>query len=116
MSTLKRWLKKLFREWWDIYPKEPLVYVCMHNGVIGAVRAEDYDDHIRLIRKFYRRKSWRPMFAYRNEVTPVFLFSDMSCTKARNSWVGRIEELNDILDGCRVEEMTFELLLYHFID
>jgi len=104
MSTLKR----LFRRIWDAYPKEPLVYVCSHNGVTGVVRAVDFDDEVRRMRRLFRREG-RPQDAVRPQVNPVFLFSDKTSLSRSFFRVGTLDDLKQILEGCAVEQRTFEL-------
>ena len=104
MSTLK----KLFRKLWDAYPKEPLVYVSSHNGVTGVVRAEDFDDEVRRMRKLFRRDGGRPAEAVRPQVYPVFLFSDKTPPN-RSFRVGTLADLKRLLEGCLVEQRVFEL-------
>lgn len=103
MSTLKR----LFRKVWDAYPKEPLVYVSSHNGVTGVVRAEDFDDEVRWMRKLFR-KNGKPQGAVRPQVYPVFLFSDKN-PSSRSFRVGTLDDLKQALEGCALEQRTFEL-------
>lgn len=103
MSSLKR----LFRKLWDVYPNEPLVYICSHNGVTGAVRAEDFDDEVRRMRGFFRKKG-KPSGVVRPQVYPVFLFSDKT-PSSRSFRVGTLDDLKLILESCAVEHRTFEL-------
>ena len=103
MSTLK----KLFRKLWDAYPKEALFYVSSHNGVTGVVRAEDFDDEVRRMRKLFR-KNGRPQGAVRPQVYPVLLFSDKT-PSSRSFRVGSLDDLKQLLEGCAVEQRTFEL-------
>jgi hypothetical protein len=105
MSTLK----SLLRRFWDLYPQRPLIYVCSHNGVTGAVRAEDYDDEIRSMRKVFKKKGW-PQSPVRPRVYPVFLFSDANPPK-QNFRTGTLADLKRIIDGlvCAVEYREFEL-------
>ncbi len=111
-------LMKLFRRLWDIYPKEPLVYICTHNGVTGVVGAEAYDDEIRRMRRQFKKKGWpsdrlgRELWSLcpvRPQVYPIFLFSDKNPSPSRSFRVGTMFEMAGILKGCRVEERTFEL-------
>ncbi|GEM_PF-1658119 len=109
-----RSLKKLFRICWDEYPVEHLLYVCSHNGVTGVVRAEDFDDEVRRMRREFEKSGWpkdplgwelRPV---RPQVFPVFLFSDKNPSD-RSFRVGTLAEMRQALDGYCVEERSFEL-------
>ena len=111
MSTLKR----LFRKVWDAYPRKPLLYICSHNGVTGVVRAEDFDDEVRRMRRSLKR-GWPTRgvsnvpWPVRPQVYPVFLFSDKNPRK-RSFRVGTLDEMWEAFDlcGCVVEERSFEL-------
>ena len=100
-------LKRLFRKYWDRYPKGPFVYVCSHNGVVGAVRAEDYDDEVRRMRKEFQKKRFL-RHPVRPQVYPVFLFSNKNVGE-RSFRVGTENKLNEILMDCVVEFRDFEL-------
>lgn len=104
MGTLKR----LFRKLWDAYPKEPLVYVSSHNGVTGVVRAEDFDDEVRCMRRLFRREGGMLAGSVRPQVYPVFLFSDKT-PSSRSFQVGTLADLKRLLEGCHVEQRVFEL-------
>jgi len=101
------------RNWIRAYPKQPLIYVCTHNGVTGVVRAEDFDNEILRMRREFTKNMWpveplgweiRPV---RPQVYPVFLFSDKN--PQRSFRVGTLAEMTGILKGCCVEERNFEL-------
>ncbi len=107
MSTLKRFVVKLLRKFWDRYPKIPLIYICSRNGVTGAVRADDFDDEVRSMRKSFVRLNW-PIRTVRPQVYPVFLFSDKSLPE-RNYRVAPLIGLKEISKYCVVEFRDFEL-------
>ncbi len=107
MSTLK----KLFRRIWDAYPKEPLVYLCSHNGVTGVVRAEDFDDEVRRMRRLFVvhiRCKGEPQRMVRPQVYPVFLFSDKT-PSSRSFRVGTLDDLKQVLKNCVIEPRIFEV-------
>jgi len=111
MRSLKKWFRRL----WDKFPSQPLLYVCSHNGVTGVVRAEDFDDEVRLMRQEFEKNKW-PDYCLRDwevrpvrpQVWPIFLFSDKD-PGSRSFRVGTLKELYKILEGCRIEERSFEL-------
>jgi hypothetical protein len=91
-----------------------MLYVCSHNGATGVVRAEDYDDEVRRVRKIFRKKQWDRRFegqetrAVRPIVVPVFLFSDKD--RGPETYKnGSLADLANLLEGCYVEERSFEL-------
>lgn len=112
-------IKKLYQRWIEKYPTAPLLYVCSHNGVVGVVRAEDFDSEVRSARTtFNKQKHWpdrgswywdiRPI---RPQVHPVFLFTNHK-DRNENVVVGDLEFMAEILKGCRLEERSFELPHY----
>ena len=101
----------MFRRLWDAYPEEPLVYMCSHNGVTGIVRAEDFDDEVRKMRRQFRNEKRKLTREVRPQVNPVFLFSDNNSRWVQSFRVGMIKELKEILDGCSVEQRVFDLPL-----
>lgn len=113
MGTLKKWFWKMWYTYWLDYPEEPLVYVCSHNGVTGVVRADDFDNEVRRMRKFFRQKRgfhrpvrrW-PYSPIRPQVYPISLFSDMTPTK-RNLLTGTLGDLRKMLEECVAEERSF---------
>ncbi len=102
-----RTLKKLIKWFWDMYPRQPLVYICTHNGVTGAVSAQDFDDEIRSMRRMFKQHGW-PKEPVRPRVWPVFLFSDKTPGKI-NFRVGTMAEMKDMLTHCVMEYRDFEL-------
>lgn len=89
---------------WNRYPARALIYVCNNNGVIGAVRAEDYDKEIRRMRKEFAMNRW-PTVPVRPQVYPVFLFSNNESKTCMTC--GNEENLKNILINCAVEFRDF---------
>ncbi len=102
-------LKKLIQKFWDKYPNKPLVYVCTHNGVTGAVCADDFDTEIRRMRKNFKKNGWEnAVWPIRPQVYPIFLFSDKNVSE-RSFRVGSLKQLSELLKDCAVEFRDFEL-------
>lgn len=108
MSTLKGWLMRRFHLLFRAYPKDrPLVYVCSCNGVTGVVTAESFDTEVHRFRQnFGKHKDW-PQVPIRPIVFPLFLFGLTKPNAKRDFRTGDLDDLNDLLRHCAVEERSF---------
>ena len=95
--------EKNLRKFWDNYPTNTtLVYICSRNGVTGVVRANDFDDEVRRMRKHGRVSPVRP------QVYPVFIFSDKTPSK-EDMRCGTLDDMEGFLKKCSVEYRDFQL-------
>lgn len=106
--------------------KQPIVYACNVNGVVGVVRSEDFDRMLRWLRRRYGGQDIKPMTSERarNMLTlgqlgirldlfththpRIFLFSDKNPPKVHRL-TGTLDDYCRLVEGCFVEERTFEL-------
>jgi len=111
MPSLKKWWYRLTRK----YPvNQPLVYTCRHNGVVGVVRAEDYDAEISRMRRLFLKYGWSSGIsaiptAVQPKVFPVFLFGPEKPGSEIDLRSGTIPDLWGILNGMAVEKRSFEV-------
>lgn len=89
----------------------PKVYRCTMNGVVGIVRAKDYDRVARVFWRGVRRKKRGERRSYsdapRFVIQPTFLFSSLPKTE-RSRLIGDGHfDLEMFCVGCRVEEREF---------
>lgn len=106
-----RFLTMLF-EWFYRYPTDrPLLYKCEDKSrdVTALVRAEDFDAEIRRMRLWFQTKGYNScVHVPRPQVYPIFLFSG-NAVAPRNFLTGNAFEAYWMMEGCAVEERSFEI-------
>lgn len=111
MSTFQNLWKKLLQKLG--YDTRPMIYLCGDRGRWGFVRAEDFEQEVKAMRRRTKHRKWssdqgpwhRPAMPC---VYPLFLFS--KDTGPDNHLVsGNLHEMWSLLADCRLEHRAFYL-------
>ena len=105
------------RQWFDRYPKEPLLYLCKDNATTGVVRGNDFDLEVMTERSICGGVEktngiiHEEQRVYRPIVAPIFLFSDNKRLD-KVGIIGSVSDLHTVLQGCMVEERSFRVQIH----